>query len=179
MSRRVEPGQARIKALPAVREGATISASMTDADGAPPHSAPAESTRALHRAQIARVYAELTHLCRSQELAAEQRRLWDDEEEHPEVVPLELGHFWVELMWVEQQFIGYPAQIARLGTLRQSTSLVLGELRAVRVFTEPSVAAWWEERAPRYANIARYVTLLDYLRLLAREHIELYLVEGG
>jgi hypothetical protein len=146
-------------------------------DRAPPP--PLDTTRPLHRAQIARVYAELTTLGLSEELKADRKHLWDEEEAHREVVALEVGHFWLELMWIEQQFIGYLAQIARRGTLAQSTTEVLGALRAVDVFTEPSVAAWWEKRAHQYVHIARYVTLLDYLRLLAREHVEMYLCGAG
>ena len=138
----------------------------------------AAAPQSLHRAQIARAFAELGALGLSEGMVAERERLWEEEAsrrgEVPALTDAASTPLWLEIECLEDAFIGYVAQLARSGKIVQDPGEVSSELERAGIFTAPPVVAFCQADAARYPLILRYLTLLDYLRLLAREHLGEY-----
>lgn len=101
----------------------------------------------------------------------ERSQLWRSEKELEEERTV-----WSELELLLTYIVGYASQIATKGYTRQEPHEVINHLHKLSIFDVECIMNWYPSAAQDYPKIKQYFELLDYIRLLAVDFIQQYLL---
>jgi hypothetical protein len=77
----------------------------------------------------------------------------------------------LELLTVD--ICGYATQIGVAGSLSKNYDQAIAHLQNLRVFDRPIITQFYAEAQLQYPQIQSYIRLLDYLRLLVLEYLQM------
>jgi hypothetical protein len=122
----------------------------------------AHNKRAAQQEHIAQVLQQLTV---DYQMARAERKLISEQDSDEEFSLLE------ELELLTVDICGYASQVKRSGRVSQNDEQAIAHLQNLRMFDRPVVAQFYAQA--QFPRIRSYIRLLDYLRLLVLEYLQM------